>query len=120
MKRKAVPTPPPLAVPSPDWTQARCRTMDPDVFFDEADEKNDVPSPLVLATCRLCPIQNVCLDWAIATKQRHGMWGATTPRQREKIGRPITRASCPGCFSQDLLDQNDVETCISCGLSWSI
>lgn len=29
--------------------------------------------------CSNCPLMGECGDWAIATNQEHGMWGAMTP-----------------------------------------
>lgn len=37
--------------------------------------------------CRLCPFRNPCMEWAIQTGQPHGIWGGTTPNDRDKIIR---------------------------------
>lgn len=32
--------------------------------------------------CFACPLQLTCLEWAVRTGQRWGMWGGTKPEQR--------------------------------------
>jgi WhiB family redox-sensing transcriptional regulator len=73
-----------------DWRQhAACRDIDPDLFF---------PPPLgarmrtvmqqVRAICDPCPVRKQCLQFALdvegdkPAESRHGLWAATTPRQR--------------------------------------
>jgi hypothetical protein len=34
--------------------------------------------------CRRCPRLDDCATWAVATRQRHGVWGAITARERER------------------------------------
>jgi WhiB family redox-sensing transcriptional regulator len=115
-----MPAPRPLAVPMPDMSVAACRAADPDIFFDENVERRDMASPEVLAYCNRCVIKDECLKWATATKQPHGMWGGTTPRQRTKLATKTARTACPGCASQDIFEMVNEEICISCGLSWRI
>jgi len=38
-----------------------------------------------LATCGICPVQQECLDHALATNERFGVWGGTTEKQRRKL-----------------------------------
>jgi len=104
----------------PDLSIGACRTADPDLFFDEEIEKRDLAPPEIMAYCGHCFIKETCLDWAIDSKQKSGMWGGTTPRQREKLVKKATRVSCPGCASQDIFEMPSKEICISCGMSWQI
>lgn len=102
----------------PNWEDGVCRSMDPDLFF--ADESVLEPSPIVIAACGRCPLSTECLDWAMRNMERYGVWGGTTPKQREKLRRPITRVYCPGCSSEAIREEPGAETCLSCGLSWKI
>lgn len=105
----------------PHWAEkGLCRNMDPEIFFIDADADADFPNPVALAACDRCPIQAACLNWAMETNERNGVWGGTTPRQREKLRRPIVRVRCPGCSSNAILEEPNVEVCLSCGLSWRI
>lgn len=115
------PSPAALKIPAPDWSQAACfRAKDPDIFFDDDAEQRDLTTPQVHAYCSRCPILQACLNWALDSNQKHGMWGDTTPRARDKLKRVVTRVSCPGCMSQDIFEMPDEEICVSCGLSWKI
>ncbi|GAB7039721.1 MULTISPECIES: WhiB family transcriptional regulator [Catenuloplanes] len=37
--------------------------------------------------CARCPAEVVCLDWAIETDQRFGVWGGKTTPERQRIRR---------------------------------
>jgi WhiB family redox-sensing transcriptional regulator len=107
-------------VPLPKWKDGVCRTMDPDIFFMDTDDKADLPNALALFACQRCDIQSACLHWAMEQNEKSGIWGGTTPRQRDKLRRPIMRVSCPGCFGTMILEEPTSETCIGCGLTWKI
>jgi WhiB family redox-sensing transcriptional regulator len=109
-----------IAVPMPDFSTASCRNVDPDIFFDDDVEKRDYAPLTITQMCDRCPVQSHCLGWAIATKQRHGMWGGMTPRGRTKLTRPVDRVRCPGCESHAIWEEPTSETCLSCGLTWKI
>ena len=65
-----------------DWQdRGSCQAADPEVFFP--DEPGSC-GPAV-AVCRRCPVQDRCLLAAIQTRQTHGVWGATTPKERKPM-----------------------------------
>lgn len=67
--------------PSGSWlTEAACVGEDPEPFF-HAD-----PST-ALGVCRDCPSTGSCLEYALANRLNYGVWGATTPAQRETIAK---------------------------------
>jgi WhiB family transcriptional regulator, redox-sensing transcriptional regulator len=35
--------------------------------------------------CRTCPVQGSCLAWALDAGDLHGVWGATTARERRAM-----------------------------------
>lgn len=39
------------------------------------------------AVCRVCPVCAECLDFALKTHQREGIWGGTTPLERRRLVR---------------------------------
>ena len=45
--------------------------------------------------CAPCPVAAACLDWALTVREPYGIWGGTTPEERERInqGRQSTSAS---------------------------
>lgn len=43
------------------------------------------------AACRRCPVQQACLQWAVATRERSGIWGGATPDERDAVVRRAVR-----------------------------
>ena len=43
------------------------------------------------AICRTCPVVVICAAWALETRQPHGVWGALSERDRERIWRAQSR-----------------------------
>lgn len=70
-----------------DWRdRASCRDTDPDLFFpigttglavDQIDSAK--------AVCRQCLAMDDCLEFALATNQEAGVWGATSEEERRKL-----------------------------------
>lgn len=58
-----------------------CRTVDPEVFFPAPRE----PADRAVALCQACDVQGACLAWALDVGDCHGVWGATTPRERRAM-----------------------------------
>lgn len=67
-----------------DWRRrAACLAADPELFFtvgttalagEQATEAK--------AVCAGCPVRRECLDWALVTKQDHGVWGGLDEFER--------------------------------------
>ena len=62
---------------------AACRGFDPAIFFPGQDGNADP----ALRVCESCSVREECLEYAIQTRQRYGVWGGTTERQRRRILR---------------------------------
>ena len=62
-------------------TRGVCQSVDPETFFPAPSEHAD---PAV-ALCRTCDVQGACLAWALDVGDCHGVWGATTPRERRAM-----------------------------------
>ena len=41
------------------------------------------------ALCSTCPFVDDCADWAVTTRQQHGVWGATTERERKRLAEQV-------------------------------
>ena len=64
-----------------DWAgQGVCREVDPELFF--ADKPDVHTNNRAKSICRACPVVGECLEWAL-DNERHGVWGGTTPDERE-------------------------------------
>jgi WhiB family transcriptional regulator, redox-sensing transcriptional regulator len=66
----------------PAWRmRGACQTVDPETFFPAPSE----PADAAVALCRTCDVQGSCLAWALEVGDCHGVWGATTPRERRAM-----------------------------------
>lgn len=81
-----LPTLPPI---DGDWyLRGLCRTMDPAMFFPGRGE----PTEPAKAVCAQCPVRAECLDYAMSTAQKYGIWGGTSERERRARRSAIYRA----------------------------
>jgi WhiB family transcriptional regulator, redox-sensing transcriptional regulator len=62
-------------------TRGACQAVDPETFFPAPSE----PADAAVALCRTCEVQGACLAWALEAGDAHGVWGATTPRERRAM-----------------------------------
>lgn len=71
------------ALTPPEWTRdALCIEVgDYDLFFGEKGTNTTA----AVRVCRKCPVVDDCRQYAIDHDELHGVWGATTPRQRLRI-----------------------------------
>jgi WhiB family transcriptional regulator, redox-sensing transcriptional regulator len=68
--------------PDETWrTRGVCQKVDPEIFFPAPSE----PADRALALCRTCEVQGACLAWALRVGDCHGVWGATTARERRAM-----------------------------------
>jgi len=66
---------------------AACKET-PDVsFFPQTKDETQA----ALAICSICPVQEECLDHAIETKERYGVWGGLNEKDRRKVSPAATR-----------------------------
>ncbi len=63
--------------------RAACRGIDPDIFFPVTDEEAEPAK----AICNACPVREACLEFALAAREREGVWGGATERERRRIIR---------------------------------
>lgn len=77
--------------PLQKWrAQAACRGLDASVFFPDDDGE---ASALAKATCASCVVQDTCLSYALMNKEKAGVWGGATERERRRIIRQARRKS---------------------------
>ncbi|MCW2529240.1 MAG: transcription factor WhiB [Pseudonocardiales bacterium] len=82
------------ALPTPttsnwDWQgKAVCRGTDPEVFFmgeNERGSRKRLHEERAKAMCAQCPVRQACLDWAVEVGEAFGVWGGTTPGERQRL-----------------------------------
>lgn len=69
--------------------QAACTGIDSDIFYPASEDENEAIE--AKAICALCPVQDTCLEHALNSREREGIWGGTTERERRRIQRQRRR-----------------------------
>jgi WhiB family redox-sensing transcriptional regulator len=59
------------------------------VFFPDTEELAEEAK----AICAACPVRVSCLEYAITVRERDGVWGGTTERERRRIIRQRRRSA---------------------------
>jgi WhiB family redox-sensing transcriptional regulator len=73
-----------IAVANLTWRQhAACRGLEPEVFYPVSEEQTEEAK----AICRECPVREPCLEYALANRERDGVWGGATERERRRMIR---------------------------------
>lgn len=73
--------------------RGRCRDLDPELFFPPLDgesaEQRHARESAAKAVCAGCPVRSECLSWALTHRERLGVWGGLTERERKtaRVGR---------------------------------
>jgi WhiB family redox-sensing transcriptional regulator len=71
---------------SSDWRQyARCLGADPEIFYPNSED--DEAAEPAKAICRVCPVREPCLEHAITAREKQGVWGGLTERERRRLIR---------------------------------
>jgi WhiB family transcriptional regulator, redox-sensing transcriptional regulator len=66
------------------WRQlSACRGVDPDIFYPASDDEAEVAK----AVCAQCPVRQPCLEYALTNRERDGVWGGATEKERRRILR---------------------------------
>jgi len=67
--------------PGPWLFDGLCTQVDTDLFFPEKGGSTREAK----AVCGRCPVLAECRDWAVATRQRYGVWGGLSERERRAL-----------------------------------
>lgn len=77
---------------------AKAENLDPRAFFppDSRALSGTGVTPRQLADqaksyCAVCPVRDQCLEYALANKIEHGIWGGATYLERRKIAKARRR-----------------------------
>lgn len=63
--------------------RAACQGVDPEIFYPVTDEEAGAAK----AICATCPVREACLEHALSAREREGIWGGATERERRRIIR---------------------------------
>jgi len=73
-------------VAPPEWmADGLCAQVDPELFYPECGESNREAKRV----CAGCEVRAECLAYALAHRERFGVWGGTTERERRRMHRPV-------------------------------
>jgi len=73
----------PVTEERPWMVFAACREQDPDLFFPQTQHQADH----AIAICSTCPVRVDCLEYSIEARERFGIWGGLTEKQRRGLLR---------------------------------
>lgn len=70
-----------------EWVeQALCRQIGGDFWYAD-DQKSFEEQNIAKRVCQMCPVQVQCLQHALATDEKYGIWGGVTARNRANMRR---------------------------------
>ncbi len=79
-----------------DWQDSSaCKEYDNVMFFGEEGEselEKQAREARAKAVCQRCPVSEPCLEFAMETNQKYGIWGGLTDKERASLKRRRARA----------------------------
>lgn len=73
-----------------DWTlRSACRGVDPDVFYPGRGESTRPAKKI----CDSCVVKAPCLEFALASSERQGVWGGHSERERRHLRKVRARSA---------------------------
>lgn len=66
-----------------------CNGLDPAIFFPDSEES----AREAIAICHECPVRISCLEHALVAREKDGVWGGATDRERRRIIRQRRRTA---------------------------
>ena len=66
-----------------------CRGLDPEIFYPLTDEEA-VEAKVV---CGECGVRQTCLEYALSAREKEGVWGGATEKERRRIIRQRRRTA---------------------------
>jgi WhiB family redox-sensing transcriptional regulator len=82
------------AEPASEWRSlGACLTADPDLFFPISSAgPGKAQTSQAKIICTTCRVLQQCLSFALETDQAHGVWGGTSPEDRQALRRGLRAA----------------------------
>lgn len=81
------------AAPDSNWrAYATCRESDPDLHFPTGSSAQvRLQTEQAKQVCRVCPVVQECLQWALDNRQDIGVWGGLSEEERRQLHRRMRR-----------------------------
>lgn len=88
---------PPPVTESWEWQMSgACRDVDGSLFFHPDNERGEPRENRLSAAkrvCGRCPVREQCLQYALESGERHGIWGGLSEDERSLLRRTRARRS---------------------------
>jgi len=68
-----------------------CRGSDTLVFYPPSED--DSLAEEAKTICSMCAVRKPCLEFVLATREKHGVWGGLTERERRRVLRQRRRTA---------------------------
>ena len=68
-----------------------CRGSDIMVFYPPPED--DSLAEEAKTICTMCAVRRPCLEFALTTREKHGVWGGLTERERRRVLRQRRRSA---------------------------
>jgi WhiB family redox-sensing transcriptional regulator len=72
-------------------SKAACKGLAPEIFYPASEEEIDAAP--AKAVCQECVVRESCLEYALAVREKDGIWGGATERERRRIIRQRRRTA---------------------------
>lgn len=71
------------------WDLGACRGLEAAVFFPDDDDGAEAAK----AVCEGCAVKDPCLQYALSEREKVGVWGGATERDRRRMIRQRRRSA---------------------------
>ena len=73
-----------------EWRRlGACRGLDATIFYPDDDDD----ATIAKSVCDGCSVRAACLEHALASREKAGVWGGATERERRRIIRQRRRSA---------------------------
>ncbi|MDA2954234.1 MAG: WhiB family transcriptional regulator [Actinomycetota bacterium] len=66
-----------------------CQGLNPDIFYPDSEENCEQ----ALSICKTCEVRIACLNYALESREKQGVWGGASARERRKLLRTNRRSA---------------------------
>lgn len=66
-----------------------CRGLDASIFYPDTEEEAQIAAQV----CEQCGVRSACLEFALTKREKAGVWGGASERERRRILRQRRRSA---------------------------
>lgn len=71
------------------WDHGACKGLDSSIFYPDDDQAIEVAKGI----CESCGVRATCLEHALTVREKAGVWGGASERDRRRILRRRRRSA---------------------------